>query len=119
MIKITYSPIEEIVLHEIVKVEKDDLIRERVTPAGNMPLYWCDGTLFSFSSLPMTDDVVKEYLKGRIHWLELHFCKMEEYTPLISVNDDAYKGTITVRVIDTSSSVLHKELIKWVKKNVK
>ena len=73
MVKIEYSPATELVVHEVIKVDKDDLLRERVTPAGTMPLYWCDGILFSFSSLPMTDDVVKDYLKGRIHWLEVHF----------------------------------------------
>ena len=40
MARITYSPAEELVIHEIVEVTKDDLLRERVTPQGTMPLYW-------------------------------------------------------------------------------
>ncbi len=119
MIKITYAPANELVIHEIINIAKEDLIRERVTPAGVMPLYWCDGLLFSFSSLPLTDDVVKDYLKGRIHWLEVHFAKEEEYKPVLSLNDEEYKTTMNVRVIDTSNSEMHRELVKWIKGTVK
>jgi hypothetical protein len=103
----------------VIKVDKEDLLRERVTPAGNMPLYWCDGILFSFSSLPMTDDVIRDYLKGTIHWLEVHFAKMDKYTPILALNEEEYKATMNVRIIDTSSSQLHKEFIEWLKSNIK
>ncbi len=113
--KITFSPAEELVVHEILEVSKEDLIRERVTPQGNMPLYWCDGILFSFSSLPMTDDVIKDYLKGKLHWLEVHFARMPKYVDVISFESEEYKATMGVRVIDTSPSLLHREFIKWLK----
>ncbi len=115
MVKITYSPIEELVVHETVEIGREDLLRERITPQGNMPLYWCDGIIFSFSSLPMTDEIVTDYLKGRIHWLEVHFSRMEKYTPILSLDDEAYKSTMNVRVIDTSTSSLHKTFVKWLK----
>lgn len=113
--KISFTPIEELVLHEYVGVELDDLLRERVTPAGSMPLYWCNGILFSFSSLPWTKDVVKDYMTGRIHWAEAHYTKMEKYKPVIELNDDNYKAQIKVRVIDTSRSELHQEFVRWLK----
>ncbi|MEM0094760.1 MAG: hypothetical protein QXF41_01735 [Candidatus Micrarchaeaceae archaeon] len=119
MVKITYSPIEELVVHEIVKVDRDDLIRERVTPAGNMPLYWCNGILFSFSSLPMTDDIVRDYLKGKVHWLEVHFSEMEDYTPILSLNDEESKSTLNVRIINTSSSELHRKLVGMLKTHMR
>ncbi len=119
MVKITFAPIKELVVHEVVEMGRDDLIRERITPAGNMPLYWCDGILFSFSSLPMTDAIVDDYLNGRIHWLEVHFAKMPKYTEVISLEAEEYKATMNVRVIDTSSSQLHKEFIAWLKSNTK
>lgn len=115
MVNIVFSPLREIIVHEVVEIDRDDLLRERVTPAGNMPLYWCDSTLFSFSSLPMTRDVVREYLDGRIHWAELHYAMMEKYVPVLELNDEHYSGAVKVRVIDTSRSALHKELIKWLK----
>lgn len=119
MVKITYSPPQELIVHEAVEVARDDLLRERVTPAGTMPLYWCDGILFSFSSLPLTDDIVKDYLKGRIHWLEVHFSKEAEYAPILALNEEEYRATMNVRVIDTTRSSLHKELAKWLKSAIK
>ncbi len=115
MVKITFSPISEVVVHEVVKIGYDDLLRSRITPAGSMPLYWCDGVLFSFNSMPMTKDIIKDYLNGRIHWMEVHYCEMKKYQEILDLNDDAYKATMHVRVIDTSSSALHTDLIKWLK----
>ncbi len=113
MVKITYSPIEELIIHDVIEVEKEDLLRERVTPAGTMPLYWCDGYLFSFSSLPFSEEVIKDYILGKVHWLEVHFTKMKEYTSVLALNEDEYKATMNVRVIDTSKSDLHKKVVKW------
>ena len=116
--KITYSPALELVIHETIELEKDDLLRGRITPAGTVPLYWCNGILFSFSSLPMTDEIVKDYLRGKIHWLEIHFTKESKYTPILVLNEEEYKGTMNIRVIDTSKSALHNELIKWLKTKI-
>ena len=115
MVSINYMPADKLVIHEVVEVSREDLLRERVTPAGTIPLYWSNGIIFSFSSLPMTDEVVKDYLKGTIHWLEVHFAKMEEFEPVLSISDEEYKGTMSVRIIDTSGSQLHKEFTKWLK----
>ncbi len=119
MVKISFEPAGELVIHEVVSVGQMDLLRERVTPAGTMPLYWCDGVLFSFSSLPMTDDVVRDYMKGKIHWLEVHFSRMEEYKPIMALNEEEYKASMNVRIIDTSNSKLHKDFTTWLKNNVK
>lgn len=113
-IKITFSPIQELIVHEIVEVNKDDLLRERITPNGNMPLCWCNGIIFSFSSLPLTDEVSKDYLKGRIHWMEVHFSKMPSYSQMLTLSDEEYKTTMNIRVIDTSKSELHRKLTKWI-----
>ncbi len=115
MAKITYSPIEELVIHEVLEVSRDDLLRSRVTPQGTMPLYWCNGLLFSFSSLPMSEDVTKDYLKGRIHWVEVQYAKMDNYVPVLSLNEEEYKATMNVRIIDTSFSKLHQEFAVWLK----
>ncbi|MDE1860268.1 MAG: hypothetical protein KGH72_00960 [Candidatus Micrarchaeota archaeon] len=119
MVRISYSPTEELVVHEILHVQMDDLLRERVTPAAVMPLYWCQGILFSFNSLPLSDEVTKDYLKGKIHWLEVHYTSLPEYTPILPLHDDEYKSTLNVRVIDTSFSALHQDFIKWLKVNTK
>jgi hypothetical protein len=119
MVKITYEPANELVLHDLMSVDKDDILRSRVTPAGTMPLFWCDGILFTFSSPPFTDDVVKDYLKGKIHWIEMQYTKMDSYVPVLQLSEEEYKTQMNVRIIDTTKSKLHRELIKWLKSNVK
>ncbi|MCL4552704.1 MAG: hypothetical protein M1305_04020 [Candidatus Marsarchaeota archaeon] len=115
MAKITFSPTKELVIHDIVRVEIDDMLRGRVTPAGTMPLYWCNGIVFAFSSLPMTEGVVADYIKGTIHWLEIQYASMPDYTPVLSLNEDEYKTVMKIRIIDTSKSALHSDLTKWLK----
>ena len=117
MTKITYSPLSELVVHEVLEVSKDDLLRSRVTPSGTMPLYWCNGLLFSFSSLPMSDDVTRDYLNGRIHWAEVQYASMKDYQPVLSLSEEEYKATMNVRIIDTSFSALHQEFVAWLKNN--
>ncbi len=115
MVKVSYSPIKELIVHEVIEVEKEDLLRERVTPQGTMPLYWCNGILFSFSSLPMSDEIVKDYMQGKIHWLEIHFAKDPKYTPVMALSEEEYKTAMNVRIIDTTKSSLHREVAKWLK----
>ena len=119
MTKITFSPAQELVVHEVVAMERDDLLRERITPSGSMPLYWCNGILFGFSSVPMTEEIVREYLRGKIHWLEVHFARMDKHVPALSFESEEYKATMSVRIVDTSASLLHSEFVSWLKENVK
>ncbi len=115
MTNVTFAPIKELVVHEAVRVDRDDLLRERITPAGNMPLCWCNGLMFSFSSMPLTKEIVKQYLEGKIHWMEVHYCDMKDYEPIVQLNDEQYNATMKIRVIDTSKSALHAEFVKWLK----
>ena len=117
MVNVVFSPITDLIVHEVVKIDLEDLIRERVTPSGNMPLYWCDGLLFSFSSMPMSEDTIKEYLQGRVHWAEVHYTEIGGYKPVVTLEDSQYQGSLNVRVIDTSRSELHKDFVKWLAKN--
>ncbi len=112
-VKVSFSPMTELVVHEVVEVGKDDLMRERVTPGGTMPLYWCNGVLFSFSSLPLSEEVIRDYMRGRVHWMEVHYAKMKEYQPVLSLSEDEYKTQMNIRIIDTSKSDLHKKVSKW------
>ncbi len=116
MVKISYSPINELVIHEVVSLGIEDLMRERITPAGTMPLYWCDGVVFSFSSVPMSRKVLDDYMAGKIHWMEVHFSEMKDYKEVLELNDEHYNGSQKIRVIDTSKSSLHEEFVKWLKK---
>ena len=114
-VKVVYQPVNTLVVHDVVKVELDDLLRERITPAGTMPLYWCGGVLFSFASPPMVDQMVKEYMDGRVHWLEVHYTVMKDYCEVLDLDDKHYSGTMKVRVINTGNSSLHNEFVRWLR----
>jgi hypothetical protein len=117
MVKINFSPIKELVVHEAVELSMDDLMRERITPQGNLPLYWCSGIVFSFSSMPMTDQMVKEYIEGKIHWMEAHYSEMKRHTPVVELRDEQYgPSSQKIRVIDTSGfSSIHRDFVEWIK----
>jgi hypothetical protein len=115
MTDVIFSPTRELIVHECLDVNMDDLLRERVMPAGTIPLYWCNGILFSFSSMPMTKDITKDYLNGIIHWAEVHYVKLDTYEPVLELNDEHLNGKAKIRVINTSRSSLHTDFVKWLK----
>jgi hypothetical protein len=115
MVKISFAPIKEVVVHEHIIVPLDDLLRSRITPAGTVPLYWCGGVLFTFSSMPWTRDIVRDYLDGKIHWVEIQYTRLDKYKPVLELKDENYGQAQKIRIIDTSASALHIELTKWLK----
>ncbi|HVA82874.1 MAG TPA: hypothetical protein VNF06_01795 [Candidatus Aquilonibacter sp.] len=117
--KITYLPAQELIVHDIIALQKEEMLRANVTPNGNLPLYWCDGILYGFSSPPATEEVIAEMLKGKIHWLEVRYAKMDRYQSVLSLNEEEYKATMNFRVISTEKFELHKEFIAFLKKNTK
>lgn len=117
--EISYEPAKALIVHDIIRLDREDMLRRNVTPNGNMPLYWCDGILYGFVSLPLTDKMVDEILKGRIHWLEVQYSEMPKFVPILSLNEEEYKATMNFRIIDTSKFELHREFIKWLKQKIK
>ncbi len=116
MVEVVYAKIEKLVVHLTVKMELDEMIRERLTPGGTIPLYWCNGILFGFSNLPLTGKVIEEYLHGALHWAEVHYTEMKDYNPVIELKDESYPAPISVRVMDMRKSELHCDFVKWLKK---
>jgi hypothetical protein len=92
MIKIKYQPWKELVLHEIIEYEADELFKFFVTgakasQAGVIPsLGWAGGVVFSHSPLPDTEEVVQEKLNGTIHYSSVIFAVYPEYRPEINVD---------------------------------
>ncbi|MDE1855946.1 MAG: hypothetical protein KGH49_01790 [Candidatus Micrarchaeota archaeon] len=119
MVKITYVPNQELIVHDVIKLDKDEILRMNITPNGNMPVYWCDGILYAASGLPPTPEVISDQLKGKIHWSEVRFADMKKYTPLLSLNEEEYKATMNFKVIDTSIFGLHTDFVKWLKSHIK
>ena len=118
MIKIKYQPWKELVLHEIIEYEPNELFRffvigAKTSQAGVIPsLGWADGVVFSHSPLPDTEEVVHEKLKGIIHYSSVIFTVYPEYSPEINVNMSGNK--FPIRLTKIVNPVLL-ELAKYLK----
>ena len=116
--KITYDPFNEIVIKDCMKFEElNDLIyafaqlRAVGQPAS---LNWAEGVVFIHVVMqPITDELVEEFLKGRLYYIGVQFALMDKYQP--SVTYKSTQGEIAVPIINVSSSQLLSELAKWLK----
>lgn len=115
MIKVTFRPWEEVIIHEAIKYSLPDLLRLAgfgVQPGGlAAPLHWAEGVVFQFVPMPPTDDVVKESLQGKVHWLSVTWALMPEYRNVIPIADINAK----IPVIDMSATDALCEVAKALK----
>jgi hypothetical protein len=82
LVKITYLPIQEIMIHEIRELAVQDFISVIVTQVqaqgqtGLTPsVYWVDGIAFFIGQYPSTPEIVKEQLGGRVHFASVSFVR--------------------------------------------
>lgn len=86
MAKITYMPTEEIVVHQVLEydnksffeeVTKQSLARQiSLIPSVN----WIDGVAFVVWPYSDSDDIVKEGVKGRLHFFAVLFTRIPYQT---------------------------------------
>lgn len=83
MAKITYMPTEEVVVHQVLESDDiviffEDIVKQIL--AKEIPVIptvnWIDGIAFTISYFPDTEDLVREELKGRIHYSAVLFTKI-------------------------------------------
>ncbi len=119
MAKITYMPTEEIIVHHVLEsdnkimffedVVKQILAREiPVIPAVN----WIDGFAFAILDFPDMEDIVREEIKGRIHYSAVLFTKIP-YQPEIVVN--LGKEDIRVRLRKADNNPDFVDLVEFLK----
>ena len=116
MIKITYEPLKEVVIKEYVRFERiEDLIyifaqlRASGVPAA---LSWANGLVFVFSTLPPdTDQLMEEFLKGKVYWTNVSFAEMPKYRTVFETKERAQ-----VPIINMSSSPIIMQVTEWLKR---
>lgn len=116
MVEVKYSPIKEIVVHEVIKHNLQDFIHMKVQPRQPntvmIPFRWIDGIVFTFGSVIPTEKLVNERVeKGIVHWDYIEFAEMPEFNANL-VNPD---NGATCRVIDGSNNTAVVEVIQWLK----
>jgi hypothetical protein len=114
-IKITYEPFKEIVIKEYTRFQNiEDLIyifaqmRASGAPAA---LNWANGLVFVYLALPPdTDQLVEDFLKGRIYWTNITFAAMPQYKPVVETREK-----IQVPIINASSNIIIRQVTEWLK----
>ena len=115
LVKITYEPFKEVVIKEYTRFEKiEDLIYIFAQlRAGGAPvsLSWANGIVFVYSVLPPdTEQIMEEFLKGRVYWVDVAFAAMPEYKPVLET-----KEKIQVPIVNLSSNPIIRQVTEWLK----
>lgn len=104
---------KKVVVHEINKFDCDALAELHalgITPGGiGRPLLWANGVIFEHNVIPATSDIIRDQLKGIIHWSSLQFAFMPDYKKLIVVNN------VSIHVANVNSNKLFYEMAEWLK----
>ena len=116
MVKITYEPINEIVIKEYIRFEKvADLIyifAQLRASGAPVSLSWANGLVFVYSLLPPeNDEVLEAFLKGKVYWTNVSFAEMAEYKPLVET-----KERVQVPIVNANSSSIIVQVMEWLKK---
>jgi len=117
MVKIVYKPAKEIVVMDYFQFsfEKLNQMFARLIHSG-LPItaQWAEGVLFVYSPLiPDTDELMENFLKGRIFWSSVSFALMPKYAMSVKVDG------IEVPIIDVSNHHVLREVAKWLREQAK
>ncbi len=115
MIKITYEPFKEVVLKEYVRFQKiEDLVYifAQLRAGGALvSLNWANGLVFVYSPLfPDTDQLMEEFLKGRVYWINVSYAEMPVYKPIFETREK-----VQVPIINLSSNPMITQVMEWLK----
>jgi hypothetical protein len=115
MVKISYQPWEEIIIHEVVEYSLAALLEMQSfgVPPGSMgrSLMWANGVAFAYAAMPVNDDVVAEQLKGRMHWASVVFATMPAYESAVLLQE----MNIRVPVVDVSGNPTLYAVARWLR----
>ena len=121
--KITYTPWNEIVVHEVKESSVQQFLEGIVTQlaaqgqVGVVPaVSWVDGIAFVFGAFPDTPEVVKDKLDGKIHFALVNFTRMS-YQPekKVTVGNRDY----IVRMIKAEENPDFVNLVSFLKEDFK
>lgn len=115
MVKVTYKPYQELIIHELVRYKLHDLatLRGMGAPSGGIgkALYWAAGLALVTNPLPTTEAVVRDQLDGIAHWGYVAFAPMPKFQPFMVIKD----SNVKIPVIDTSTNPIFNAAATWIK----
>ncbi len=111
MVKVTYVPYRELVLHEIIQQDGltlyEDMVRQALASQAHAEptVNWAEGVAFVFSPMPSTEDIVKEGLDGKLHYASVMFTKVS-YQSRISVKIGSQDYGVRLRRAENNRTLL-------------
>jgi len=116
MVTIKHQPINEIIIHELVKVNsiEDFLsIKTNNVPLGNSapPARWADGILYEPQGFPPTPEIIKDQMEGRIHFAAIEYTEMPQFKPYLKNTTN----NVLLPIIDMSHNAATKQIAIWLK----
>lgn len=115
MVKITYQPWEEIVIHEAVEYSLAALLEMQSfgVPPGSLgrSLMWANGVAFTYGAMPASEDAVAEQLKGRMHWASVVFATMPNYESAVLIQE----MNIRIPITDVSGNPTLYAVARWLR----
>ena len=120
MVKVTFRPWEEVIIHESIQYPMlDEIVRLQsvgVPPGGlARPLNWAEGVVFRHAPMPPTEDVVREQLQGKVHWSSVAWALMPKYQNVIVIKET----NVRIPINDVSANEILSEVAKSLKKIAK
>jgi len=73
-------------------------------------LNWADGIVFEHGVFHDTDEIIKEKLEGKIHWIALTYAILEKYQAEFKV-----EGNIRIPVMNLSDNAVFREMARWIR----
>jgi len=102
-LKITYTPYQELIVHEIIEQSNpsiffEDIVRLALSGAHQVQpsINWIDGVAFFIAPMQPTEEVVRENLAGRVHYGSVLFTRTE-YQPQVAVKIGSQDFTVRLR----------------------
>ena len=117
--KITYTPYQELIVHEIIEQSNpsaffEDIVRLALSGAHQVQpsINWIDGVAFFIAPMQPTEEVVRENLAGRVHYGSVLFARTDyrAQVPVKLGNQD-----FTVRLRKAADNPTLVELAKYLK----
>lgn len=118
MIKITYAPYTELIIHEIVEQDNqsffEDIVRQALASSvhAEPSINWVDGVAFLANQMPPTEDIVKENLTGKVHYAAVVFTKIP-YSNQVPVQIGTQEYNVRLRKADNNPVMV--DLAKFLK----
>ncbi len=110
--RITYTPYQELIVHEIIEQSSpsvffEDIVRLALSGAHQVQpsINWIDGIAFFIAPMQPTEEVVRENLAGKVHYASVLFTRTE-YQQQMAVKIGNQDFTVRLRKAEDNPTLV-------------